>query len=272
MPVKTSTVPTRLPWWLTVSLILIVAVLIAPDTFAQDAPADVPAEEAPTNFLQDLVNAGWAMIPLALLSIFWLTLLVFNSLQLAKGKFVPRGLRVQLMDMMGQVRVRSAIEASAASPSFLGRMMASSLPHVDATDPETLGRAHVEDAMADFTSREQNSYMAWVQFFSVIAQAAPMVGLLGTVSGMISAFKVLGIGGGSNAGKLAAAISEALWTTATGLVIAIPALVCYYIFKNKLSNMIGQAHKTASDAIDAAIATVNADQQMAKVPEGLAEE
>jgi len=273
MPVKTSTVPTRLPMWLTLSIILVVAVLLAPTGFAQDAAeAADAAEEAPTTFLQDLLNAGWAMIPLALLSIFWLTLLVFNSLQLAKGKFVPRGLRVQLMDMMSQVRVRSAIEASAASPSFLGRMMASSLPNVDATDPETLGRAHVEDAMADFTAREQASYMAWVQFFSVIAQAAPMVGLLGTVSGMISAFKVLGIGGGSNAGKLAAAISEALWTTATGLVIAIPALICYYIFKNKLSNMIGQAHKTAGDAMDAAIATVNADQQMAKVPEGLAEE
>ncbi len=276
MLVKTST-STRIPWWLICSVLLIGAVMIAPDVFAQDdaGAAEAAAAEdsgGPANILEGLINGGWAMIPLALLSVGWLTLLVFNMLQLSQGKFVPKHLRVQIMDLMSQVRVRSAIETSAASSSFLGRMMASALPNVDATDPETLGRAAVEDAMADFTVREQSSYMTWVQFFSVIAQAAPMVGLLGTVSGMIQAFAVLGIGGGSNASKLAGAISEALWTTATGLVIAIPALFSYYIFKNKLSNMIGAAHKVAGDSLDAAIATVNAEQQMAKVPEGLAAE
>ncbi len=274
MFVKTST-STRMPWWLLSGLLILTAVLIAPEVMAEEAAADgadAAADAGPANILEGLINGGWAMIPLALLSIGWLTLLVFNMLQLSGGKFVPKHLRLQVMEHMSQVRVRSAIEASAASPSFLGRMLATSLPNVDATDPETLGRGAVEDAMADFTTREQASYMTWVQFFSVIAQAAPMVGLLGTVSGMIQAFAVLGIGGGSNASKLAGAISEALWTTATGLVIAIPALFSYYIFKNKLSNMIGQAHRVAGDSLDAAIATVNAEAQMAKVPEGLAAE
>ena len=269
---KTST---RIPWRICLFILLFAGMFIAPDLFAAEAADGETTEESAKGadtLLDGIKKGGWAMIPLGLLSIGVLTLVVFNALQLSGGKFAPKGLRYQLLDLMGQVRVRSAIETSAASPSFLGRMMATALPNVDATDPETLGRESVEDSMADFTAREQGSYMTWVQYFSVIAQAAPMVGLLGTVSGMIKAFATLGLGGGSNASRLAGNISEALWTTATGLVIAIPALFFYYIFRNRLTGLIGQAHKAASDAMDAAITTVNADQQLAKVPEGLAEE
>lgn len=264
----------RTSWWQIGLCLLVVALTFtAPELMAQDDAADAPAaEEEPGTYLDTIKKGGLAMIPLGLLSVGVVTLFVFNMLQMMGGKFVPGVLRMQVLDLMSQVRVRSAIETAAASPSFLGRMLASSLPNVDATDPETLGREHVEDAIADFTTRETSSYMTWIQYFSVIAQAAPMVGLLGTVSGMIKAFATLGIGGGANASALAGNISEALITTASGLVIAIPSLFFYYLFRNWLSNNIGKAHKAAGDAMDAALATVNAEQQMAKVPEGLAEE
>ena len=59
-----------------------------------------------------------------------------------------------------------------------------------------------------------------------------MLGLLGTVSGMIKAFSIISQGGMGDPGKLAGSIGEALVTTATGLVIAIPAMIAYFIFKN----------------------------------------
>lgn len=257
------------------SAVFLLALAVGPDLLAQDA-ADAAVDEeavakAPTTLWTLILAGGWAMIPLGILSVTMITLMVYNFMQLTKGKFLPEPLRQSVLANMADVRVRSAIEASADSASFYGRMMANSLPHVDATEPETLGREHVEDAIADFTSKEIPGYMSWVGYFSVIAQASPMIGLLGTVSGMIKAFQTLGISGGSDPAELAANISEALVTTASGLVVAIPCLFCFYFFKNKLNAMVAQSHDASREALDVAIATVNADQQLAKVPEGIAE-
>src|SRR5690606_35156070 len=138
-----------------------------------------------------------------------------------QSKFVPVDLRRTLLEHMHACRVRSAIEVASASPSFLGRMLAVSLPKIDATDPETLGREHVEDAVADFTIRENRAHMTMIGYLSVVAQVAPMLGLLGTVSGMIGAFNILRNLKSPDASVLAGNISEALVTTATGLCIAI---------------------------------------------------
>ncbi|MCB1062817.1 MAG: MotA/TolQ/ExbB proton channel family protein [Verrucomicrobiae bacterium] len=242
----------------------------APLLYAQDA-AEAAPEEAQQTLWDLIVAGGWAMYPLGIFSVCMITLAVYNAMQLTRKKFVPPMLKQSVLTHMGEVRVRSAIEEAAESPSYLGRMMATSLPHVDATEPETLGREKVEDAMADFAIKENPTYMAWVGYFSVLAQASPMVGLLGTVSGMIKAFQTLGLSGGSDPAKLAANISEALMTTATGLVVAIPCLFCFYIFKNKFNQLATEAQEALAQSMDAAIATVNADQQLAKVPEGIAE-
>jgi biopolymer transport protein ExbB len=172
---------------------------------------------------------------------------------------------------MADVRVRSAIDASAQDPSYLGRMAATAFPLVDATDPETLGRGKVEDSIADFSIRENSRYMSWIGYFSVIAQAAPMIGLFGTVAGMILAFDTMGLSGGANPSELAGNISLALMTTAGGLVVAIPSIFCFYVFKNKFNKLVGEAQETATEGLDLAVATVNADQQLAKVPEGISE-
>lgn len=262
----------RLKLPLCVFLVLATLVLVAPDLLAQAAEDAAAADGGKQQTLWDLIVAGgWAMYPLGALSVAMITLAVFNAMQLTHGKFIPKRLKESVLANMADVRVRSAIEDSAESASYLGRMLATALPFVDATEPETLGRDKVEDAIADFAVKENPSYMAWVGYFSVIAQASPMIGLLGTVSGMIKAFQTLGISGGSDPGKLAAAISEALVTTATGLVVAIPCIFCFYFFKNKFTKLVSESEEIFSEAMDNAIATVNADQHLAKVPEGISE-
>jgi biopolymer transport protein ExbB len=150
-------------------------------------------------------------------------------------------------------------------------MAATAFPLVDATDPETLGRGKVEDSIADFSIRENSRYMSWIGYFSVIAQAAPMIGLFGTVAGMILAFDTMGLSGGANPSELAGNISLALMTTAGGLVVAIPSIFCFYVFKNKFNKLVGEAQETANEGLDLAVATVNADQQLATVPDGISE-
>ena len=255
--------------------ILAAAVIAMPDVFAQEAGAagdgggDAP--QSSKTLWDSIIGGGWAMYPLGLLSVGLITLTVYNAMQLTAKKFVPPELKASVLDKMAEVRVRSAIEASADSSSYVGRLLATSLPNVDATDTENLGKDKVDDAVADFTVRENPSFMSWIGYFSVIAQAAPMVGLLGTVSGMIKAFDTLGVSGGSDPAAMAAAIGEALMTTATGLVVALPCIFLFFFFKNKFNRLVADSHQTVDDAMALAMATVHGDQQLAKVPEGIAE-
>lgn len=224
------------------------------------------------SFLDKLIAGGGWMIPIGVLSLSSLGLFFYNALQLKKDRFLPKRLASEVHDLMSAVRVRSAIDTAAASSSFYGRMMAAALPHIDATNTETLGREAVEDSIAEFTVRETAGTMMWITYFSVIAQMAPMMGLLGTVWGMVEAFETLGIGKGAEPAKLASAISVALITTLGGLLVALPSILGYHIYKNQLNARIREVHKAASDAVDAALGAVNAEVQMARVPEGLAAE
>lgn len=249
--------------------ITVLFVVLAPDAWAQEA-GETAAEEQKT-LMDKIIDAGYFMLPIGVLSVLMITLAVFNTLQLSKKKFSPPDLRDEILANMQDVRVRSAIDVSAQDPSYLGRLTATAYPLVDATDPETLGRNKVEDAIADFSVRENSRYMSWIGYFSVIAQAAPMIGLFGTVAGMILAFDTMGLSGGADPSQLAGNISLALMTTAGGLVVAIPSIFCFYIFKNRFNKLVGEAQEAATEGLELAVATVNADQQLAKVPEGISE-
>ncbi len=249
------------------ALVALLALSIVPELFAADGDEDPKVE----TLLDQIKNAGAFSVVLIACSVGMITLIVYNFMQLTKTKFNPDDLRLALLDHMQNCRVRSAIEVSSTSPTYLGRMMAHSLPSVDATEPETLGREAVEDQMAEFTIRENRSHMNWIGYFSILAQASPMIGLLGTVVGMMRAFAKLSETGGAQADKLAGDISLAMITTAGGLIIAIPCLFSYFFFRNRLNKLVADCHSNASEMLDGSVAAVNADQIMAKVPEGLTE-
>jgi len=244
----------------------VTAITIAP-LFAQD-------EAAPdkTNFLNKfLIDGGpltWVIVAFGLLSA--LGLIVFNAINLSKAKFAPEDLKGALFDHMANCRVRSAIELAASHPSYLGRMLAYSLPNVDATQPETLGREKIEDAMVDFSLNEGRKQMTWINLISLLAQAAPMMGLFGTVVGMVNTFAVLKQAGRPEPAKLAGEISVALLTTMWGLVIALISLAAYFFFKSRYNGLVAACNESAEELVNASIQTVNGDAQLNKIPEGLA--
>lgn len=254
--------------------VVLVLSLIVPELWSQEAPAAADGGEAvvePTTLMDMIIGGGIFMLPIGILSIWMITLAVFMSLQLSKKKYIPVGLRDEILGYMSEVRVRSSIDAAAQDSSYLGRMVVSAYPMVDATDPESLGRAKVEDAIADFSTRENLGTMVFIGYFAVIAQGATMLGLFGTVSGMVLAFDSMGLSGGSDPGALAKNISIALITTAGGLVVAIPSIFLFYFFKNRFNRMVSDAQQVVIQGLEAAVATVNADQMLARVPEGIAE-
>ncbi len=244
--------------------VAVTAFVTTPALMAQDTP------QANKTMLEKWVlDGGWTMVFIGAAVIAFLALAVFNFINLTKAKFCPDDLRVALMDHMANCRVRSAIELAASHPSFLGRMMAYALPNIDATRPEDLGRDQIEDAVADFTNNETRKLMTPINYISLCAQVSPMLGLLGTILGMVGAFGTLAVTGSADPSLLAGDISVALLTTLWGLINAVPCLIAYFFFKGRLNGLVADCHHAAEDMINASLQTVNAEAYLAKIPEGI---
>ena len=103
--------------------------------------------------LDNVLDAGLWIVPLILASVAMIGFVVYNFIELNQNKFNPVELKAGLLDHMQNVRVRSAIEMASGHPSYLGRMVAASLPQFDATNTEDFGREDVDDAVAELTRR-----------------------------------------------------------------------------------------------------------------------
>lgn len=251
---------------------LLTAGTVLLSTLALTAPLHAAEEAVKKSSALDayLIDGGPLTIFIVVIGLVSLIgLSVYNIINLGKAKFAPDDLKVALFDHMANCRVRSAIELAASHPSYLGRMLAYSLPNIDATDPTTLGRDHVEDAIADFSINENRKQMIWINLISLVAQTAPMLGLFGTVFGMIAAFATLKTAG-AEPSQLAGDISIALLTTMWGLIIAILSVIAYFFFKSRYVNLVAECHQTAEELLNASVQTVNGDAHLAKIPEGLA--
>ena len=249
----------------TMASILVTTALTTPALFAQAA-----AGKEETLLDRWVLDGGKTMFFIGAAVVAFIALAIFNFMNLTKAKFCPDDLKAALLDHMANCRVRSAIELAASHPSYLGRMVAYSFPNIDATRPEDLGRDKIEDAIADFTINENRKNMTWINYISVIAQASPMLGLTGTVIGMVSAFGTLKLTGSADPAQLAGDISVALLTTLWGLINAIPCIIVFFILKNRYNSLVAESVHSAEEMINAAVATVNADTLYAKIPEGIA--
>ncbi|MEZ7956835.1 MAG: MotA/TolQ/ExbB proton channel family protein [Rubritalea sp.] len=251
----------------TAGITLSTILLTAAPLLAQEAAATKEKTSALQQYLLQGGPLTIFIVAFGLISLIGLS--VYNFINLSKAKYCPDDLKGALLDHMINCRVRSAIELSASHPSYLGRMMAYSLPNVDATRPEDLGREGVEDSMADFSISEGRKNMVWINMISLVAQVAPMLGLFGTVFGMIGAFSKLG-DGDTDPSALAGEISVALLTTMWGLIVAILAVFAYFYFKGRYQYLVAECNQTAEELLNASVQTVNGDAQLAKIPEGLA--
>ncbi|WP_043588945.1 MotA/TolQ/ExbB proton channel family protein [Geminisphaera colitermitum] len=109
------------------------------------------------------------------------------------------------------------------------------------------GKQAAEDAMAIAIVGENTSYQNRIAYLSVIGVIAPMIGLTGTVIGMISAFASMSQAGAADPSKLSGAIGHVLHATASGLAVAIPAFVFYYLIRNRVTRVIHELSIAATD-------------------------
>jgi biopolymer transport protein ExbB len=108
----------------------------------------------------------------------------------------------------------------------------------------------VEAGVSEALEAAEARQAATVQYINVVAAVAPMVGLLGTVSGMIGAFDTMAAGGMGRPELLAGDIGEAMITTAAGLIIAIPAMVAFFALRDRLNQRMRLASETATAVLD----------------------
>jgi biopolymer transport protein ExbB len=208
------------------------------------------------------------MIPLVILFFITLVLVTYCIMQLNKKNFAPAPLRDELVSLMTECRVQSAIKLATESPTYLGRLVAYALPNVDANKPEDLGKDAVSDAVADFTANERPALMRYVDLLALAGSTAPTIGLFGTIQGMVEAFGVLAETGQADPTTLAGSISVALLTTFWGLIISLIALPVFY-FQNKIAKAReAECINAVEDMMNAAINTLNGEAMLARIPEG----
>ena len=219
------------------------------------APAPAPTEapghttEVASKSLLDLYHDGGPVMHLiALCSVGAIALALYCVLTQSKGKLMPSALATRLKELMVQRDVASALDVCRSQPSPLARGLQAALSKINVNRSD-LGKTSMENAIADECFREETKMMVTVNYLNTLAVMAPMIGLLGTVSGMITSFSAL-TAGKAEATELAGGIGEALVATAGGLLLAIPAMFGYFHFRGQVQTGMADVHKTLNDMVD----------------------
>jgi biopolymer transport protein ExbB len=181
---------------------------------------------------------------LGLLSLAALALVVEQLLSLRRGSLLPEGLASQIAKRLEAGDLTAAAVACDRQPSYLASIVRSGL-----LEAETGDWAAVEKAMEDTAEEGAARLLRRIDYLSVIGNLAPMLGLLGTVVGMIFAFReVAATEGAATATELASGIYQALVTTVGGLLVAIPSLAAYAVLRNRVDTLAAEAATQAEQA------------------------
>ncbi len=247
--------------------ILALAALLLPvgAVFAQEPPPPAPpaGSEAPppaptkkTLWQEWIVPLGWCGYPLALCSIGVVTMIILNVRMVTRKNLMPIGVVVPLRAAAEQRDVGQMYSLCRATPNLFTKGLIPGLRKINPEDPAS-SKSNMESAIAEAVGREEAQVSFWINFLSLFASISPMIGLLGTVSGMIGAFGQIGAGGMGRPEQLAENIKEALFTTAAGLMIAVPAIFAFFLFRNNLSRIIRDAEGLYSEIVDGLTGSIN---------------
>jgi biopolymer transport protein ExbB len=234
---------------LSVSCLAISDVVVAQDEVTGDevVESESTQDPAPQGFFSIVFSGGLIGLAIILL-LFALSLtaayLVFEHIMtIRRNELMPEGLGDRIRDQLLAGRVDGADRVCREQPSFLSFVVLSGLAEVES------GWAAVEKAMEDATAEQSARLFRRIEYLSVIGNIAPMVGLLGTVTGMIFAFQqVASTQGSAGAGDLAEGIYQALVTTVGGLIVAIPSLGAFAVFRNRVDQLVAEAAYLAQHA------------------------
>jgi biopolymer transport protein ExbB len=205
----------------------------APPVAVQPAPANGSTK----NLLQTFNDGGPLMYPIAVCSFLLVIFVCERFISLRRGQVIPRPFVARIFEQIreGQLDREDALELCEKNGSPVARVLAGGIKKWGRTAVE------VEQAVLDAGERVCNGLRKYLRLFNGISQVAPLLGLLGTVMGMISSFNAISSSQETGQRELmAAGIAEALITTAAGMLIAIPALLAYLHFLSRVDQLVSE--------------------------------
>jgi biopolymer transport protein ExbB len=184
------------------------------------------------SILEVIKSGGPVMYPLALCSLLTLAIIIERGINLRTSRILNPTIVERVTGLAEGGRVDRAQEVCRDNPGIYTNIVLAGLDHV----PK--GEAAAKEAVEDAGRHETTRLNRYLPALGTIAAISPLLGLLGTVTGMIEVFRTIATSGAGQAAELANGISQALVTTATGLLIAIPSLVAYNVFQTKTNGIV----------------------------------
>lgn len=200
----------------------------------------------------ELVQAGgWLMIPIILCSIISAAICVERSWTLRSNQVAPRNLLAQVWSWIknNEMDQRKLRELRNHSP--LGQILAAGINN------HRRGRELMKESIEEVANHVVHELERYLNTLGTVAAISPLLGLLGTVIGMIKVFSSIQLEGTGNAAVLAGGISEALITTAAGLTIAIPSLFFYRYFQRKVDELVINMEQEALKLVEVLMTETN---------------
>jgi biopolymer transport protein ExbB len=188
--------------------------------------------------------SGWVGALIILLSVAAVALVIEHLMTIRPAVLMPPGLAEEVRQLLSDGKLTPARQRCQTAPSFLGYVLEAGLAEVDG------GWSAVEKAMEDAAADQSARLFRRIEYLSVIANIATMLGLLGTVMGLVIAFReVAETQGAARAADLAEGIYLALVTTVEGLLVAIPSLGAFAMFRNRVDQLVAEVAYVAQHVV-----------------------
>ncbi|SEO52791.1 MotA/TolQ/ExbB proton channel family protein [Aquisalimonas asiatica] len=194
--------------------------------------------------LEMIAAGGWVMVPIILCSILALAIIGERIWALQKRRVLPPHLVAHVWNQVRSGTLDSQQLRQLREQSALGRVLAAGLSNMRSS------REVMMEAIEDAGRHEAHRMERFLNTLGTIASITPLLGLLGTVIGMIRVFSAITAHGVGDAANLAGGISEALLTTAAGLIVAIPSLMAYRYFRGLVDEHMVEMEQEAMKLVE----------------------
>ncbi len=191
-----------------------------------------------------ITSGGWLMLPIIICSVIAMAVIGERLWALRTQRVAPKHLVAQIFHLHKQNRLDNNALNALRSSSHLGRILASGLDNVH------YERDVMKESIEETGRHVVHELERYLNMLGTIASITPLLGLLGTVVGMIKVFTVITVQGVGNPNVLAGGISEALLTTAAGLTVAIPSVMCHRYFRRKIDDLVVMMEQEAIKLVE----------------------
>ncbi|MCV6587557.1 MAG: MotA/TolQ/ExbB proton channel family protein [Marinobacterium sp.] len=195
--------------------------------------------------LELIQSGGWLMIPILGCSVLAMAICLERLWTLRTSQVAPKGLLAETWTLVKQGKLDAEQLKRIKKSSALGRILVAGLNNANH------GREVMKESIEEAASHVVHDLERFLNPLGTIASIAPLLGLLGTVIGMIKVFTEIMVQGTGNASVLAGGISEALITTASGLAVAIPALIFHRYFQRRIDTLVVTMEQESIKLIEA---------------------